>query len=84
MLIGLDLGTTSISAVLFDTERRLAVCSAECANNAGIAGLPEGSHEQCPVTLVAAACGLVASLVRQSGNAEGVGPACRSWPQANN
>jgi sugar (pentulose or hexulose) kinase len=46
MIIGLDLGTTSTSAVLFDTKQRVAVCSAECANDAGIAGLPEACHEQ--------------------------------------
>jgi sedoheptulokinase len=67
MIIGLDLGTTSISAVLFDPERRVALCSAECANNAGIAGLAEGCHEQCAATISAAACELVASLVQQAG-----------------
>ena len=45
MIIGLDLGTTSISAVLFDPERCAALCSTECANNAGIAGLAKGCHE---------------------------------------
>ena len=67
MIIGLDLGTTSISTVLFDPERCVAICSAECANNAGIAGLAEGCHEQCIAMISAAACGLVASLVQQSG-----------------
>jgi sedoheptulokinase len=67
MIIGLDLGTTSISAVLLDPERRAAICSAECAHNAGIAGLAKGYHEQCAATICTAATGLVASLVQKSG-----------------
>jgi sedoheptulokinase len=67
MIIGLDLGTSSISAVLFDPQRRAVVGSAECASNAEVAGLAEGCHEQCATTIAASACGLVASLVQQSG-----------------
>lgn len=67
VIIGLDLGTTSISAVFFDPERHAEVASAECASHAEIAGLAEGRHEQCPATIAAAACGLVASLIQQSG-----------------
>jgi len=67
MILSLDMGTTSISAVLYDTRRRVAVCSAECPNDAGITGLPADRHEQCAATLVAAAGGLMDSLIRQSG-----------------
>jgi len=67
MIIGLDLGTTSISAVLFDPEQCVAMGQAESVPNAGVAGLPKGWHEQCATTISAAACGLVASLIRQSG-----------------
>ena len=67
VIIGLDLGTTSISSVLFDPERGVEVASAECASNAEIAGLAEGCHEQCAATIATAACALVASLVQQSG-----------------
>jgi len=67
MIIGLDLGTTSISAVLFHPERRVVTASVECANDAGITGLAEGRHEQRAATISATACGLVASLLQQSG-----------------
>ena len=67
MIIGLDLGTTSISAVLFDAERSAVVGSGECANDATIAGLADDSHEQCASTIFAAASGPVASLVQKAG-----------------
>lgn len=67
MIIGLDLGTTSISAVLLEPQRRAVMASAECANDAGIVGLAEGRHEQDAVQLVESACGLVARLVQQAG-----------------
>jgi sedoheptulokinase len=66
MVIGLDLGTTSLSAVLFEPERQVVIGSAECPNSAGVTGLAEGYHEQCAASISAAAYGLVASLVRQS------------------
>jgi sedoheptulokinase len=67
VIIGLDLGTTSISSVLFDPERRVEVASAQCASNAEITRLAEGCHEQSVATIVAAACAQVASLIQQSG-----------------
>ncbi len=67
LVIGLDLGTTSISAVVFDTQRGAVVHSAECANSGDVAGLKEFCHEQCPETIFEAACGLVGSVVRASG-----------------
>src|SRR5262249_603396 len=54
MVIGLDLGTTSLSAVLFEPERQVVIGSAECPNRAAVTGLAEGYHEQCAATVSAA------------------------------
>jgi len=67
MIIGLDLGTTSISVVLYDPEQRMVVSSAECDAKADVSGLPEGWHEQCASTISSAACKLVESLIQSSG-----------------
>jgi len=66
MILSLDLGTTSISAVIFDPLGREIVCSAECPNDAGVSGLPEDHHEQCATTIIEAAYGLMNSLIRES------------------
>ena len=67
MILSIDLGTTSISAVIFDPRRSEIVCSAECPNDAGIPGLPEGHHEQCATSIIETACALMNSLIRKSG-----------------
>ena len=67
MIIGLDLGTTSISAVLFDPDTAAVVCSDECPNDFGVVNLPEGYHEQNAADIFEAACGLISSLIRKSG-----------------
>lgn len=67
MIIGLDLGTSSISGVLFDPEQGIALHQAECVHDANIAGLPENCHEQSVTTICAAADELITSLLRQSG-----------------
>lgn len=67
LIIGIDLGTTSISAVLFDLKRSTTVASAQRPHHGDIARLPEGWHEQCPEIIADTACCLVASLLRQSG-----------------
>lgn len=46
--LGIDLGTSKIGAVLLDASSRQLVRAAERTNDALIAGLPQGLHEQDP------------------------------------
>src|SRR5512137_1574282 len=66
MIIGLDLGTTSISAVLFNPERQEVVRCAACPNRSEIPGLPAGHHEQDPGVILELARNLITRLVMDS------------------
>ena len=66
MIIGLDLGTSSLSAVLFDTRKGIVSASEECANDAGIAGASGDSQGQDAEIIADAACRLIGRMARSA------------------
>ena len=79
MILGLDIGTTSVSGVLFDPVRRTAVQSASHRHAADVPGLPPGCHEQCPQKILAVALKVVRPCWRPRGYNTFVGD-CMRFP----
>jgi sedoheptulokinase len=52
ILLGIDIGTTSISALLFDSTPHRVVAHSSRPHNAYLSGLPEGQREQSPLLIL--------------------------------
>ncbi|MBN2291946.1 MAG: hypothetical protein JXM70_05940 [Pirellulales bacterium] len=66
MILGLDIGTTSVSGVLVDPAHGNVVGSTSQYHNADVAGLPPGCHEQCPRKILDVTMEVVRSLANQA------------------
>lgn len=52
MILGIDIGTTTVSGVSVEPQTKTVLRTATRAHGADVAGLPAGQHEQCPQTLL--------------------------------
>ncbi len=71
-LLGIDVGTTTTSVVLYDTDAESVVASATVAHNAYIPGLPKGRCEQDPSAIFDAVERTICEVATGSGS-RGVG-----------
>lgn len=62
MIIGIDIGTTTVSGVWVEPETRSVMRTVSRAHGADVSGLPPGRHEQCPLKLLQAVLGVAAEL----------------------
>ncbi len=70
--VGLDVGTSKVSAVALDAEGRL-IASAALPNDAGVEGLPPGRDEQSPGRICEIAARVLEELRREVGVPRAIG-----------
>ncbi|MBN1257630.1 MAG: hypothetical protein JXA52_07985 [Planctomycetes bacterium] len=66
IVIGLDIGTSKICALAFDTATRDITAVRAVANDADISGLPIDRHEQNPGRIIELCCQVIRELVSNS------------------
>ncbi len=66
MIVGLDLGTTSISGVLFDPEQGQPVHCIAQAHRAEIEAASPACHEQCPLKILSISLDIIRSLTARA------------------
>ncbi len=67
LILALDIGTSTISGLLYDRTARRARAVANLANDSDVAGLPATRHEQNPERIYELCLQIQAELLRQAG-----------------
>lgn len=66
MILGIDIGTSSISGALYDPNERTLHATASACNDANVTDLPSGHYEQSPERILAIAQDVIRCLVDQA------------------